>query len=258
MMSAGSASVNRALEILDFVGRVAPQGVQLKDLAQRLDLPESTAHRLLTSLGRGGYVRQREDRGPYTLGWKVVLLAQALGTESHLIKEIRPHLERLSHRLGRTVNLAVLNRSSVMYLDCQVPNDVVSLYTAPGSVFPAHATALGKAIMAYLPSPELEVTLSHLRLERLTQATITSLPRLRRALEEVAKDGYAVDRGELKRGVMCFAAPVLDSRDHALAAISVTAQASSLSDEDEEGIIPHLVATAQAASRHFASGSSVG
>ncbi len=249
-MSSGSASVDRALEILDLLGHVAPQPLQLQDIAARLDLPESTVHRLLASLTDKHYVRQRESRGRYALGWKVVLLGRALETESYLIQELRPLLEDLSRVVKQTVNLAVLNGGKVLYLECLVPNDVVGLYTPPGSVFPAHATALGKALLAFLPAEERETELSRLQLHQLTPQTITSLPELRAGLQMVRERGYAIDREELKSGVTCLAAPVLDSRERPLAAISVTAQTAGLTGK-EQAVVSRIVDVAREAGRHF-------
>ncbi len=245
-----NSSVVKALEIMDFLGQTT-QGLRLKDIAHQLDLPDSTTHRLLASLAEKGYVQQREHNGAYALGWKIVTLARSLKAESRLVQDIRPFLEGLLRQAGHTINLAVLSDLQVMYLDCLVPNNSLSLYTAPGAVAPTYATALGKALLAHLPSSELEVVIPRVRLQRLTPQTITSPSEFRLALKEVQRLGYAVDRGEFKADVNCVGAPVKDSSGRAIAAISVTARAVELPANWEAQVAPLIVATSQEAARQL-------
>ncbi len=245
-----NSSVIKALEIMDFLGQTT-QGFHLKDIARQLDLPDSTTHRLLASLTEKGYAQQREHNGTYALGWKIVTLARSLKAESRLIQDMRPFLEELLRQVRHTVNLAVLNDLQVMYLDCLVPSDSLSLYTAPGAVVPAYATALGKVLLAHLPPSELEVVMPRLRLKPLTPQTITSPAEIRLVLEEVRRRGYAVDRGEFKADVNCVGAPIKDSSGRAIAAISVTARVAELSANWEEQVVPLIVATSQKAARQF-------
>src|SRR5260221_14349977 len=107
-MSDTNGSVTKALAALDLLGR-AGQAVRLKDLAAELDWPESSTHRLLASLASRGYVRQQGPGGAYHVGWKVAILARSLGLDAHLVKDLRPYLQKLVRQVDRTVNLAVLN-----------------------------------------------------------------------------------------------------------------------------------------------------
>ncbi len=243
-------AVLKALDILDLLGR-APEQLRLMDIALQLDLPESTTHRLLASMAEKGYVQQREHNGPYSLGWKIVTLARSLGTESRLVQEVRPYLEQLLREVKQTVNLGVLNELQVAYLDCLTPNHAVALYTPPGLLVPSYATSLGKALLAHLPPPELEAMLSRLRLEPLTPRSITSRSALEAALDEVRRQGYAVDRGEFHRDVLCVAAPILEPGGRAIASVSVTARAADVAANWEEQTAPLVVKAAQEAARYL-------
>ena len=98
LMAGTNNAVTKALEMLDLLGG-ADQGLRLKAIAQQLGLPESTAHRLLASLVESGFVEQRDEHGEYSLGWKIVVLANAMGRDSRLVQMVRPYLEELVHRL---------------------------------------------------------------------------------------------------------------------------------------------------------------
>lgn len=249
-MSELNSAVLKALEVLDLLGQ-APSGLRLKEIAFRLEQPESTTHRLLASLAAKGYVQQRDPAGPYTLGWKIVTLARALQAELRLAQSLRPYLERLVRQLQHTVNLAVLNNLRVMYLDCLVPNNAISLYTPPGVAVPAHATSLGKCLLAFLPEHERALVLDQLPLEPITPNTITSRDRLEAALAEIRRRGYALDHGEFVADVNCVAAPVLDASGHAVAAISVTARVAGLPERWEEEAAAALSAVARAAAQQL-------
>jgi DNA-binding IclR family transcriptional regulator len=246
-MTGTNNAVTNALDVLDLLGR-AEQGLRLKDIATQLELPESTTHRLLASLMSRGYVEQRAEHGTYLLGWKVVVLANALGRDARLVQMMRPYLERLVHELGHTINLAVISNEQVMYLDCQTPKRSLALYVAPGLTLPVHATSLGKTMLAYQSAPERDRLLARLTLAPLTPNTITSRDALIDALDSIRRNGFALDRGELRPDVSCVAAPLLDSEGIALAAISVTAPNSNLPANWDTTFPPVMVALAREAS----------
>jgi IclR family acetate operon transcriptional repressor len=202
-------------------------------------------------LAERGFVRQRKSGGPYSLGWKIVLLAKSLSAESRLVSDVRPCLEDLLHHVGHTVNLAVLTGTQVMYLDCLVPNRAVSLYIMPGSLLPAHATALGKVLLAHLPPPELDDALARMSFEPITPRTIVSAAQFRAGLEDVRRQGYAVDRGEFTIDVGCIAAPILGSHGQTIAAISVSARSAELPSAWEQTSVPLVVAAAREASERI-------
>jgi IclR family transcriptional regulator, KDG regulon repressor len=244
-------TVTKALDVLDLLGQ-AEQGLRLKDIALRLGLPESTTHRLLTSLAARGYVQQREDHGLYQLGWKIVVLADALGSGARLVETMRPYLQRLVRDVGQTINLAVLSNDQVMYLDCQTPINSLSLYVAPGLTLPAHATSLGKVLLAHLPPAELDAALARLPFTPLTPNTISTPAAFREALTDVRQQGYALDLGELRPDVNCLAVPILDATGRARAAVSMTAPSAELPADWQVSFPPRLMTVAaEASARSF-------
>lgn len=248
-MSEVSNAVIRALTILDYLSlENGPR--RLIDIAQSLALPESTTQRLLASLAAKGYIQQNPLDQTYRLGWKVATLAKTFNKETWLIENIRPFMHQLSRQVSRTVNLAVLQNGRVVPLECVLPERTIApLYTWPGSWFPVHATALGKALLANLSPDEAEMLLSQLTLEAYTEATITDLAELKRELQQVRLQGYAVNHGEYVPEERCVAAPIKDSQGIAVAAISITARTSELPPELEPQMIAAVMATANQVSR---------
>jgi DNA-binding IclR family transcriptional regulator len=249
MESQTNAAVLKALDILDLLGQSA-QPLALREIAQLLAQPESTTHRLLASLAARGYVRQT-GQGTYFLGWKLVTLAQALGDLSRLPQLLRPQLQDLVRQVGHAVNLAVLNQQLLIYLDCQTPLEGLSVYTAPGSTAPVHATAAGKVLLAHLPESERNALCNQLTLSRYTARTLTTLTDLQLELAEIQARGYALDREEYFEGVTCIAAPLLDSRKRAIATISLTMHAADLPADWETQYAPRLRTTCQAIAKQL-------
>jgi len=244
-----SSAVLKALTILDYLGS-CNKGQRLKDVAQVLDLPESTTHRLLNSLAAKGYVQQSPRDQTYRIGWKFVTLARVLDREAHFVENIHPYLEQLAEKTTYTANLAVLQQDKVFYLDCVVPSQAINaLYTTPGAFFPVHATALGKVLLAGLPAGEVDATLRRLELNVYTPSTITNLTELKSSLSKVRSQGYAVDHGEFVPDVQCAAVPIVNSSGVAVAAISVSARAVEFPPERENETIAILLATGEVASR---------
>ena len=226
-MAANNRAVLNALDILDLLGQRA-QHMRLRDIASAVGLPESTTYRLISSLMERDYVRQTEPNGPYSLGWRILTLTQALSNEMRLLNGLRPYLESVLSQVQQTVNLGVLNHQRVVYIECLTPDGVLALYAPPGMMVPVHATAMGKALLAWLPESDLALVLSDVKLERFTAQTLTTESALLTELKAVRKRGYAVDRGELHAGVSCVAAAVRDPRQRPIAAISVTAHDGSV------------------------------
>jgi DNA-binding IclR family transcriptional regulator len=245
-----NVSVSKALDMLDLLGQ-AESGLRLKDIAERLDLPESTAHRLLASLADRNFVRQQRDHGTYTLGWKITILARGLGSDARLAQEMRPYLEDLARRLGQTINLGVLGNDAVVYLDCQIPSQSMALYTAPGATIPVHASAMGKILLAFMSPDDREALLDRVPLSPITPHTVASRDALHDALAGIRAHGYAFDLGEFKPEVSCLAAPVLNDRGLAIAAVSMTAPTNSLPPDWRDRYPPRLLAITQEASANL-------
>lgn len=215
-------SLERALDLLEALAAGGELGVT--ELANRTGLVPSTAHRLLHTLTKRGYVSQSSESGRYLLGYKVVEVASGLEQRLERLRvAARPHLERIQRATGETVNLVVLDADRAVYVDQVEGSRNVRMFTTVGTSVPAHTTGAGKAIMAAGP-PDAASALYGGRepLERLTPHTLVTLEALEDDFVRIRRRGYAVDNEEHEEGVGCVASAVLDHRGRPCAAISVS------------------------------------
>jgi IclR family KDG regulon transcriptional repressor len=217
----GNKSVIKALDILDYLGETK-EPAHLKELAIALNLPESTVHRLLTSLLSKHFVQQSDYDHRYNLGWKFITLANSLGIYGQLPQLLRFHLKTLANDVKQSINLSILVGKNVIYLDSINPTDKVSMYSPPGTIVPAYASSMGKAQLAFLSNETITRLFPDQSLERFTNNTITSREVFITQIEDVRKQGFALDRGEYDSNIQCIGAPILDSQGMVIAGISIS------------------------------------
>ncbi|WP_431878038.1 IclR family transcriptional regulator [Amycolatopsis sacchari] len=189
------------------------------ELARRTGLPKSSVHRLLGHLVTHGLLER--DGGAVRLGLKLFEIGQLAVRGPGLVDAARPYLADLREATRNTVHLAVLEGTEVVYLDIVRGPDAPALPSRIGGRFPAHATAVGKAILAHSPGSQLEAVISA-GLPRVGPRTLTAPGLLRRQLTRVCEEGVAYDREESGAGVVCVASPVLDGSGRARAAVSIS------------------------------------
>lgn len=217
------SSASKVLRLLDaFVGPQAHLG--LTELADRAKLPRSTAHRLLGTLAREGYVHR--VRGRYCLSNRTFEVGHHAMTvrPNGLRERAMPFLTDLFLQTRQTVHLAILDGAEVLYLEKIFGHNSVRTGTSVGARRPAHATALGKALLAASAENVWQEALGK-PLLRYTERTWVNPDRIERQLHEVRGQGFATDRDELIRGLSCVAAPIRDPlTGEVVAAVSVSAR----------------------------------
>jgi IclR family transcriptional regulator, acetate operon repressor len=238
--SGGVQSIERAFAVLETLA--ANGGVMgLSALAAAAKLPVPTIHRLARTLIDLGYMRQEPSRR-YTLGPRVLLLAESASTM--LAAVAQPHLVRLVDELGETANLAALDGDQIVYI-AQVPSrHSMRMFTEVGRRVLPHSTAVGKAIMAGLPSSEVEGILRRNGMPKNTEHTITEPAMFLEQLVWSAAHGYAIDDGEQELGVKCVAVAVPDPR--ARLALSISGPVGRMTDHTVQRAVPRLNAAGQA------------
>jgi DNA-binding IclR family transcriptional regulator len=168
-----------------------------------------------------------------------------------VVSQARPELEQLSAAASETVNLAILDRFHVVYVDQVTPAQTVVMASWVGRRSPVHASSSGKVLLAW-GDPRARQALLRRRLEPLTERTITDPDELRRALGEVRRRGYAASNGELEDGLVTIAAPVL-ADGKAVAAVSISGPGYRVPTRDLPGL-GRQVMEAAAAVGHRISG----
>ena len=220
--------VERTFAVLRTFTAAQPQW-SLDDLHQALGINKTSLFRILKTLESEGLVLHND--GTYMLGGRVLELGQAfLGGLP--VRDVAAHsVKELAERTKQTVTLGVLQGLSVLYVAIERPQQDVGILGHVGQRYPAHATALGKALLAFRDLDALAVALRDTELERLTHRTIADPTRLLRHLSKVRDDGYALDDEERGIGIRCVAAPIFDHTNAAVASISVSGPIFYLTDD---------------------------
>lgn len=229
-------SVLKALAVLDALG-ASSDGKLLTELAAEVGFPISTTHRLLATLASRDYVVKDGLTGRYLLGSKILRLQAVTANRLHLARTAFPLLRKLVQQVDETANLATLSDSRVVYLESVAADRAVGLYAPPGTIAPAHCTAMGKLLLAYLPEDELTRWLNQNDLFASTPNTITEPAALEEQLAQIRVQQIALDNEEWVQGVHCIAGPIRDYSGKVVAAVSVSAPNRRLSAERESEVI---------------------
>ncbi|WP_072777426.1 IclR family transcriptional regulator [Marivita hallyeonensis] len=214
-------TVGKALAVLD---QIASYGrpVRFAELLGDSPLPKATLYRFVQTLTNQGMLQYDVERQTYAPGLRLVRLAHSAWAQASLAPVARPHIDALSHETGETVHLAQLDHAQVLYVDKRNARDPVEMFSQAGKVGPAYCTGVGKAMLAHLPEPELTTVLAQQSWHQFTPATHGSPESLRAELAEIRATGISFDREEHEIGIICVSAPILNSQNRPLGALSVT------------------------------------
>ena len=212
----GVQVIARAAQILRALDG-QPNGLCLSQLSERIGLPRSTVHRVVTALAAEGLLAAASPNGRVRLGPEIARLALASRRELRL--ELRPYLQRLFETLNETVDCAVLDGDHLRFIDQIAAPHRLRAVSAVGASFPLHCTANGKALLAEV-SPDAVARVLPTRLRRFTPATITARADLMAEIDEIRETKVAFDREEHTTGISAAGIAVRDPFG-ALAAISV-------------------------------------
>jgi DNA-binding IclR family transcriptional regulator len=201
-------------------------------------------HRIVRALCEGGLLAQDPTTERYHLGPTTALLGQ-LAIERLGFGLARTELESLVDAVGESVNLGVRQGNDVLTVLRVESHQPLRFSQEPGTRVPVHASAMGKALLAFAGPPPAEVVQSLPDLERLTRHTVTNRRRLVAELEEVRRNGFAQNNEERNVGVRAIAAPVLDRGGVARAAIAVQGPTVRMTPERTAEIAGAVVETAR-------------
>jgi IclR family transcriptional regulator, KDG regulon repressor len=229
-----------------------PDGTTLGELAKELNASRSTLHRFLMSLVDAGYVEQ-DAAGRYRLGLRVLRLASSLLGGLPFRTAARAELGALVMATGETAQACMLDGPEVVYVDEIDSPHPLRLNTHVGTRLPAHSTAVGKAILAFLPDDERRPLVGW-GLQARTARTITDPLQLLDVLADVEALGYAVDDEEDMVGVRCVAAPVFDMRHVVVGSVGIAGPSARLDLADMPRKAQIVVETARRISARLGAG----
>src|ERR1700751_3587072 len=212
--------ISKVLRILEAL-QGSSGGLPLKAICDRTGIHKSTAHRFLKHLERERYLIHTEA-GAYLIGPRLSQLSARGNHEATLQAVARPILWELWKSTQETVNLAVLDQGTVLYVDVIESPHEFRLSSRVGTRRSVHVTALGKALVAFLPKETRQTILDSITFQAATPKTIGNLVQFRLELEKICQQGYAVDDEEAVQGARCVSAPILNYKGAPIAAVSVS------------------------------------
>lgn len=226
-------SADRALGVLEALA-VAPAKSSLSDLSHTLGIPKSSLHGILHTLIRRGWVEADETGTRFGLGLRALQIGSSYVDGDQAVARLGGVLDALSAGFGETVHLGRLAGTAVTYLAKRESVHPLRLYSAIGRGLPAHATALGKALLARRPDVAARLSFP---LAALTPNTIVERDALAAELAAIAARGWAADREENSIGIACFAVALNDTD-----AISISIPTARLTGALEDRVVASLLA----------------
>src|SRR5580700_2268752 len=247
--SAGSAPVgviSKVLLILEAL-QGSSAGLGLKAICDLTGIHKSTAHRFLKHLERERYLI-RTEAGAYLIGPRLSQMSARANQGATLQAVARPILWELWKSTQETVNLAVLDQGTVLYVDVIESPHEFRLSSRVGARRSLHVTALGKALAAFLPAELRASVLSTIKFQPATPKTIMNLLQFRQELEKIRRQGFAVDDEEAVQGARCVSAPILSSDREPIAAVSVSGPVTRVSPNQVAALAGAVSSAARAIS----------
>jgi IclR family transcriptional regulator, pca regulon regulatory protein len=235
-------SLERGLAVIRAFGP-GREELTLSDVARATGLTRAAARRFLLTLAQLGYVSS--DGRFFSLRPRVLELGYAYLSTLGFAEVAAPHMEELVATVHESSSVAVLDGEDIVYVVRVPTTRIMTVTIAVGTRFPAHATSMGRVLLAAMDDAELDAYLRRARLAPLTRRTVTDPVRLRDVLRQVAAQGFAVVDQELEDGLRSAAAPIVDATGAVAAAMNVSVHASRVPLVDlRRTYVAQLVATA--------------
>ena len=243
-------SLTRGLSLLEALAR-AEGGLTLTDVAQRVQLAPSTAHRLLSTLEKMGYVYQAGDLGRWYVGLQAFTVGTSFLANRDFVAQSHPYMRRLMEQSGETANLGILEGTDAVFIDQVQCREMMRTIVKLGSRVPLHASGVGKAIFASLSDEQIDAILKVRGLPRITENTITSPETMWASVRVIRQRGWSFDDEEHAVSTRCVAAPIYDEHAEPLGAISLAGPSSRLPDARIKQLGPIVAHTAEELTRRL-------
>ncbi|MFA5914585.1 MAG: IclR family transcriptional regulator [Burkholderiales bacterium] len=217
----GVQSIARAFAIAEEIARNR-EGISLAELSKHVGLHNSTTFHLVKTMVQLGYVSQLADSRKYRIGRRMFTLAAGALDEIELVSVATPVLEKLTGETGEYSHFAIRSGEQIVVVAKTAGTGIFQMVDRTGAVRPAHATALGKVLLAALSPAQLERYLETCELRPYTAKTIVEREALLREIDEVRRKGIAFDDGEFDSEARCVAVPVYDFTGRVAGAIGIS------------------------------------
>ena len=242
-----SQVLDRTFQIFDILADDR-SGHGVTELAEKLNLHKSTAHRLIMVLESSRYVERDIDTGKYRLGSRILELGLSALSKLDVYEIARPHLRALMSETGETAHIGVLRDGEVVSIVNVESTQAIRTPSTIGTRHPAHSSSLGKVILAFSAPEEVDKFLAGRTLEAHTRNTITSSALFIHEIETVRRNGYALDDEEREEGLRCIGAPVRSSSGEVIASVSIAGPVFRLTRDRIDSVAAAVVRTSDAIS----------
>jgi len=242
-------SLERGMAVIQIFSRERP-ALTLSDVARLTGTTRATARRILLTLEQLGHVRS--DGRLFSLTPRVLSLGWAYLSSLNLGEVAQPLMEELVEQTKESCSAATLDLPDVVYVARVPTRRIMTIALGVGSRLPAHATSMGRVLLAGLPEPELERYLREFPRETFTEFTIVDAGRLREKVAKAREQGFALVDQELEIGLRSISAPIRDRNGATIAALNTSAAAPRASIRDcLDRFLPALLSTAETISRNL-------
>ena len=233
---------DRIFQTIEALAQSGPVG--LLELSKDLNLNKSTVHRILNSLIYMGYVKQDVSTSKYSLTFKIWDIANQVLTKIDMVNIVKPYLRHLVEITGETVHLVQMDGTNAVYIDkVESYNNSVRMVSQVGKSIPLYCSGVGKAMLAEMKPESVKQIWDTSEIYKFTNHTITNYSILCERLEEVRKNGYALDDEENELGVRCIATSIKDHTGKARYAFSISAPSSRMNDKTIKNLAKKVLET---------------
>ena len=230
-------TTQRTVEILKLVSK-NPEGITLDEICERMGLPQTSAYDIVTTLGEMGMVNVlRGQKQRYTIGLTAYRIGINYTNNLDFIGTIEPQLRAFAKEVGKTVFFGTRSGHEIVYICKFEPENPIITTSTVGSKNPMYCTSLGKAILAFTDEETCGEILGQIKFQKKTERTILSVEALKKELERVREQGYALDAREVEEHMECVGAPVFGPDGNVLGAISISSLYKPSEDYDALGIL---------------------
>ncbi len=223
-------NLDRALRVLEHLS-TRQEGGSITEIAKQLSLPKNSVFRILRTLAASGYLDEHDKT--YRLSPKILSLGYAAVRSTHLIDACMDEMRTLRDEINETIFVGALSEGMVVILEELHSFQLIKFTIEIGHKVPIHASAPGKAILAFLPPAEQKDLLNHIAFTRFNDRTIPGMKAMMKEIERIQAAGYALDLGEEVTEIWCTAAPVLDYRAYPIASIWLSGPEFRMSRMDQ-------------------------
>lgn len=222
-------ALDRAIDLLKLLAEI--DEATLTEIALRVGMAPSTAHRLLVTLQHHGIVDFDEARQRWMIGVEAFRVGSSFIRRTHVAEAGREVMQELMLMTGETANIASYDGGDVVFLSQVETHNEIRAFFRIGTRGPMHASGIGKALLAQMSRAQVEEVMKKRGLTSFTPKTLSSPSRLHEDLASIRKRGWSIDDEERTLGMRCIAAPIFNAHGEAFAGISISGPAVRLSDE---------------------------